>query len=29
ATWSGIGKRPKWIIQAMNEGKDIEQFAAK
>jgi hypothetical protein len=29
ATWSGSGKRPKWIIEALNAGKNLEDFAVK
>lgn len=29
ATWSGIGKRPKWIVEAEKEGKNIQDFAVK
>jgi hypothetical protein len=29
ATWSGAGKRPKWIIEALNAGKDLTEFEAK
>lgn len=29
ATWTGIGKRPKWIVEAEKAGKNIEDFAVK
>lgn len=29
ATWAGIGKRPKWIVEAEKAGKNIEDFAVK
>lgn len=29
ATWSGIGKRPKWVVEALEEGKTIQDFAVK
>ena len=27
-SWSGKGKRPGWIMQALAEGKSLEDFAA-
>ena len=26
-TWTGRGKRPKWLADALNSGKKIESFA--
>lgn len=26
ATWGGIGKRPKWIVEAVEKGIDIKTF---
>ena len=28
-TWSGMGRRPKWLAAALAEGKKIEQFLTK
>lgn len=28
AVWSGMGKRPKWINEAIAKGIDIEKFAS-
>lgn len=25
-TWSGLGRRPKWIAELVDAGEDIEQF---
>lgn len=29
ATWSGVGKRPKWIVEALKSGKSLEEFSVK
>lgn len=29
ATWTGKGKRPKWVLQALEQGRDLEDFAIK
>ncbi|MGB0658664.1 MAG: H-NS family nucleoid-associated regulatory protein [Mangrovicoccus sp.] len=26
-TWSGRGRKPKWLVQALAEGADLESFA--
>jgi hypothetical protein len=26
ATWGGMGKRPKWIVEAQEKGIDIKKF---
>ena len=26
ATWGGVGKRPKWIVEAQEKGIDIKKF---
>lgn len=26
AVWAGIGKRPKWIVEAVEKGIDIKEF---
>ena len=26
ATWGGVGKRPKWIVEAQKKGIDIKKF---
>jgi DNA-binding protein H-NS len=28
-TWSGRGKRPRWLVAAMNSGHKIEEFRIK
>jgi DNA-binding protein H-NS len=29
-TWSGgRGRKPQWVMQALKEGRDIEEFAVK
>lgn len=29
-TWSGgRGRKPQWVVQALKEGRDIEEFAVK
>ena len=29
ATWSGRGKRPKWIVDAINQGVNLDTFLIK
>ena len=26
-TWTGRGRKPKWIVEALDAGKDLESFA--
>lgn len=27
-TWTGRGRKPRWLVEALDAGKDIESFAA-
>jgi len=27
-TWTGRGRKPKWLVEALQKGADIEKFAA-
>jgi len=26
-TWTGRGRKPKWVVEALDAGKDLESFA--
>lgn len=29
ATWSGVGKRPKWLLEELAKGKNLQDFSVK